>query len=213
MCIDESATLECHVILNTAIGSDFSVLNISWYHNGTYLSASNIITDDDQYLYISTLYLISVNDTSSGEYVCEASIIENEELVMNFTNVSVQGKHFNYTSRVIVFFLLAIPKIMISAFYEHFLYPGVDVSINCESLNDSYNISGPAGFSINQPILINSFNFSVEGEYNCTSSNECGEDFDTLTLEMISKLCLMQPNDNVYFFQSLTSLLLVTMVT
>ena len=103
MCIDESATLECHVILNTAIGSDLSVLNISWYHNGTYLSASNIIRDDDQYLYISTLYLISVNDTSSGEYVCEASIIEDEELVMNLADVNVQGKHFNYTSRVIVF--------------------------------------------------------------------------------------------------------------
>ena len=111
------------------------------------------------------------------------------------------------------FFLLAIPKIMISAFYEHILYPGVDVSINCESLNNSYNISGPTGFSINQPIMINFLNFSVEGKYNCTSSNECGEDFDTLTLEMMSKLCLMRLNDNVYFFQSLTSLLLVTIVT
>ena len=107
LCIDESATLECHVILNTAIGSDLSVLNISWYHNGTYLSTNSIFKDDDQYLYISTLYLISVNDTSSGEYVCEASIIEDEELVMNLANVSVQGKHFNYTSRVIVFFLVS----------------------------------------------------------------------------------------------------------
>ena len=103
LCIDESATLECHVILNTPIGSDLSVLNISWYHNGTYLSASNIIRDDDQYLYISTLYLISVNDTSSGEYVCEASIIENEELVMNFTNVSIQGQHLITSILIIVF--------------------------------------------------------------------------------------------------------------
>ena len=191
--------MECHVILNTPIGSDLSVLNISWYHNGTYLSASNITKDDDQYLYISTLYLISVNDTSSGEYACEASIIEDEELMMNLTNVSVQGQHLITSIVIIMFSLLDIPRAMISAFSERFLYPGVDISIICESLNDSYIIDGPAGFSINQSILINSFNFSVEGEYNCTSSNECGEDFDTLTLEMMSKLCLTQPNDNVHF--------------
>ena len=96
-------------------------------------------------------------------------------------------------------FLLAILRPIVRAFPEQFLYPGADVSITCESFNSSYNISGPAGFSINQLIMINSLNFSVEGQYNCTSSNECGEDFDTLTLEMISKLCLMQPNDNVHF--------------
>ena len=88
---------------------------------------------------------------------------------------------------------------MISVISEHFFYPGVDVLIKCESFNNLYNISGPAGFSINQPIMINSLNFSVEGEYKCFSSNECGEDFDALTLEMMSKLCLMQPNDNVHF--------------
>ena len=88
---------------------------------------------------------------------------------------------------------------MISAYSEDFLYPGVNVSITCESFDNSYNISGPAGFSINQPIMINSLNFSVEGQYNCTSFNECREDFDTLKLEMMSKLCLMQPNDNVHF--------------
>ena len=88
---------------------------------------------------------------------------------------------------------------MISVIPEYFLYPGVDVSLKCESFNNSYNISGPAGFNINQPIMIDSLNFSVKGEYNCTSSNECGEDFDTLTLEMMGKLCLMQLNDNVHF--------------
>ena len=93
LCIDESATLECHVILNTPIGSDLSVLNISWYHNGTYLSASNIAKDDGQYLYTSTLYLISVNDTSGGEYTCKASIIENKTLVMDLINATVQGQH------------------------------------------------------------------------------------------------------------------------
>ena len=67
LCINKPAILECHVILNTAIGSNLSVLNISWYHNGTYLSTNNVTRDDDQYLYISTLYLISVSDTNSGE--------------------------------------------------------------------------------------------------------------------------------------------------
>ena len=96
-----------------------------------------------------------------------------------------------------MYFLLAIPRPIISL-SEQVLYPGDNVSINCESFNNSYNISGRAEFSINQPIIINSLNFSVEGQYNCTSSNECG-DFDTLTLEMMSKLCLIQHNDNVHF--------------
>ena len=88
---------------------------------------------------------------------------------------------------------------MINAFPEDFLYPGVNVSITCESFDNSYSISGPAGFSINRPIMINSLNFSAEGQYNCTSSNEC-KIFDTLTLEMKSKLCLMQKSsDNVHF--------------
>ena len=89
LCINKPAILECHVILNTAIGSDLSVLNISWYHNGTYLSTNNA-TRDDQYLYISTLDLISVNDTSGGEYTCGANIIEHK---MNLTNITVQGQH------------------------------------------------------------------------------------------------------------------------
>ena len=94
--------------------------------------------------------------------------------------------------------MLAIPRPIIS-FSEQVLYPGVNVSITCKSFDNSYSISGPAGFSINQPIMINSLNFSIEGQYNCTSSNECGKDFDTLTLEMMSKLYLIQPNDNVHF--------------
>ena len=198
MCINKPAILECHVILNTAIGSDLSVLNISWYHNGTYLSTNNVTRDDDQYLYISTLYLISVSDTNSGEYICEANIVEDKKLVMNSTNVNVQGQYYNCQLQQL-YFLLAIPRAMISVIPEYFLYPGVDVLLKCESFNNSYNISGPAGFNINQPIMINSLNFFVKGDYNCTSSNECGEDFDTLTLEMMGKLCLMQLNDNVHF--------------
>ena len=92
MCINESAILECHVTLNTAIGSDLSVLNISWYHNGTYLS-NNSVSRNDQYLYISTLDLLSVSDTNSGGYTCNASIIENKTLVMDLINVTVQGQH------------------------------------------------------------------------------------------------------------------------
>ena len=83
-----------------------------------------------------------------------------------------------------------MPRAIISAIDERFLYPGIDVSITCESFDNSYNISGPAGFSINQSITIYSLNFSVEGEYNCTTSNECGKDVDRLTLEMKSKLCM-----------------------
>ena len=90
LCTNKPAILECHVTLNTAIGSDLSVLNISWYHNGTYLLTNNVTRDDERYLYISTLYLISVNDTSGGEYTCEANVIEHE---INLTNVNLQGEH------------------------------------------------------------------------------------------------------------------------
>ena len=90
LCTNKPAILECHVTLNTVIGSNLSVLNISWYHNGTYLSTNNVTRDDERYLYISTLYLISVNDTSGGEYTCGANIIEHK---MNLTNITVQGQH------------------------------------------------------------------------------------------------------------------------
>ena len=91
MCINKPAILECHVTLNTAIGSDLSVLNISWYHNRTYLTTNNVTKDDEQYLYISTLHLTSVNGANSGEYICGANIVEDEELVMNLININVQG--------------------------------------------------------------------------------------------------------------------------
>ena len=94
--------------------------------------------------------------------------------------------------------LLAIPRLIITS-SEQYLYPGVVVFISCESFNDSYNISGPVGLSINQPININSLNFSVEGNYKCISSNKCA---DTLTLEMISKLCEMYTNKSTIFFSS-----------
>ena len=94
MCINKPAILECHVILNTAIGSDLSVLNISWYHNGTYLSNNSVARNDEQYLYISTLNLISVSVTNSGEYTCKANIVE-DEYKMNSTNINVQGQYFN----------------------------------------------------------------------------------------------------------------------
>ena len=95
LCINKPAILECHVTLNTAIGSDLSVLNISWYHNGTYLTTNNVTRDDEQYLYISTLHLTSVNGANSGEYICGANIVEDEESVMNLININVQGQHFN----------------------------------------------------------------------------------------------------------------------
>ena len=92
--------------------------------------------------------------------------------------------------------MLAIPSLRAS---EQILYPGVALNISCESLNNLYNISGPAGFSINHPITIKSLNFSVEGDYKCTSSNKC---VNTLTLEMMSKLCDMHTNESMISFSS-----------
>ena len=89
LCINKPAILECHVTLNTVIGSDLSALNISWYHNGTYLSTNNVTRDDEQYLYISTLNL---NDTNSGEYTCKANIVDND-CIMSSNKVSAQGQH------------------------------------------------------------------------------------------------------------------------
>ena len=93
LCINNPAILECHVTLNTVIGSDLSVLNITWYHNGTYLSTNNVIRDDEQYLYISTLNLVSVNDTNGGKYTCKANIIEDDRTALNSTNFHVKGQY------------------------------------------------------------------------------------------------------------------------
>ena len=71
------------------------------------LSTNNVTRADDQYLYISTLYLISASDTNSGEYICEAHIVEDKKLVMNSTNVNVQGQYSNCQLQQL-YFLLAI---------------------------------------------------------------------------------------------------------
>lgn len=91
LCVNESVLLECAVTLNTVIGFDLSVLNISWFHNGTYIPTNNITRNDEVYLYISTLQLPSVNDTNSGKYTCEANVIESERSIVNYTFVYVQG--------------------------------------------------------------------------------------------------------------------------
>ena len=92
LCVNESALLECHVTLNTIIGSDLSVLNISWFHNGTYIPTNNITRNDEEFLYISKLNLPSVNDTNNGEYTCEANVIEDTDTEENTTSISVYGE-------------------------------------------------------------------------------------------------------------------------
>ena len=92
LCVNQSILLECQVTLNTIIGSDLSVLNISWLHNGTYIPTNNITRNNEEFLYISTLQLLSVNDTNSGVYTCEANVIESESTIVNYTFVYVQGQ-------------------------------------------------------------------------------------------------------------------------
>lgn len=66
------------------------------------------------------------------------------------------------------------------------LYPGDDTVIKCSSSAGSYTITGPNLISSNQPVTINSFSYENEGDYNCSSSNMCGENFEFLTIQMES---------------------------
>ena len=184
LCVNQSVLLECQVTLNTIIGSDLSVLNISWFHNETYIPTNNITRNDKEFLYISTLELLSVNDTNSGVYTCEANVIESESTIANYTFVYVQGQYFNKIIQLNFFLIIAKPALNI--FTEQLLlYPGGDAIINCSSSAGSYTIVGPNLFSSNQPVTITSFSYENEGDYNCSSSNMCGENFDVLTMQML----------------------------
>uniref|UniRef100_A0A1X7V2V0 Protein-tyrosine-phosphatase n=1 Tax=Amphimedon queenslandica TaxID=400682 RepID=A0A1X7V2V0_AMPQE len=168
LCVNELALLECVVTLNTVIGSHLSVLNITWFYNGTYIPTNNITRNDEEYLYISTLQLLSVNDANSGEYACAANVIESERIIVGYTTANVRAK--------------PVVHIMTESL---FLYPGDDAVINCSSSVGSYTIIGPNLISSNQPVTINSFSYENESDYNCSSSNVCGENFELLTIQML----------------------------
>lgn len=80
--------LECHIKLNTTIGSDLSVLNTSWYHNGTYQTPSSI-SSTNQKLFTSRLSVMSVTDGS--EYTCEASITGDDKPLRS-SSITVQSQ-------------------------------------------------------------------------------------------------------------------------
>ena len=45
VCVNSSIVIECTITLNTAIGSDLSVINYYWYHNDSLIEGSSIINN------------------------------------------------------------------------------------------------------------------------------------------------------------------------
>ena len=65
-------------------------------------------------------------------------------------------------------------------------YPGDSVTITCSSSSNSHYIIGPNGINTNS-LTIEHFNSSSIGGYTCTSSNECGMNSSTVSLQIISE--------------------------
>ena len=91
VCINSSVDIECTITQNAAIGHDLSVLNYSWYQNGTVLDSSNTnISSTDQKVFTTRLSITSLMFTDGGEYTCEANVIETEQ-VMNSTIIDIES--------------------------------------------------------------------------------------------------------------------------
>lgn len=87
--------VQCMVTLNTAIGPDYSALDIAWTDNN---NQSRSCQEDHELLtgtnavFICTLRLPVITPASAGSYVCRASIIGSIIQVTNTLDVTVQGK-------------------------------------------------------------------------------------------------------------------------
>ena len=97
--IGSSVVIVCNITLNTAIGTDLSVLNYYWYHNN--IDITNNITNQRLLLFISidgmsftsTLKITSVQSSNAGIYQCSTGIVDSDGLVTNSTDLCVIGKN------------------------------------------------------------------------------------------------------------------------
>ena len=95
--VERSVTIVCIITLNTAIGSDLSVLNYTWYHNNININNNTmnqrliLPLSGDGKAFNSTLQITSVKPSNAGVYQCSAGIVGGNNITSSTTLLCVQG--------------------------------------------------------------------------------------------------------------------------
>ena len=91
--IGSSVVFLCNITLNTAIGTDLSVLNYYWYHNNIGITNQRLILLHSIYekAFTSTLQITSVKPSNAGVYQCSAGIVGGNTISSNTTHLCVKG--------------------------------------------------------------------------------------------------------------------------
>ena len=95
--IESPVVIVCNITLNTAIGSDLSVLNYTWYHNNININNNTmnqrliLPLSGDGKAFTSTLQITSVKPSDAGLYQCSAGIVGDNTITSNTTKLCVQG--------------------------------------------------------------------------------------------------------------------------
>ena len=189
VCVNSSIVIECTITLNTAIGSDLSVINYYWYHNDNLIEDSSITTTDKDTI-LSTQISISL----PGTYICKANITGSVQTKNVSLDVVLEGTIFVYY--IIHMYIIDIPVIALdithssamdcTPYSSRCFYPGDSVTITCSSSSNSHYITAPNGINTSS-LTIEHFNSNAVGNYTCTSPNECGMNSSTVSLQMISE--------------------------
>ena len=94
-CVNSIAVIICNITVNTAIGSDLSVLNYTWYYNNTDITKrSNKLEQKEQDNKVMTiLNITSVQLSDTGTYECIANIISSNVTKSDSTLFDVKGMY------------------------------------------------------------------------------------------------------------------------
>ena len=111
------------------------------------------------------------------------------KLKVQYYNCILYNTHVHIDIPVITLDITQSSAMDCTPYSSRCFYPGDNVTITCSSSGNSHYITGPNRINTSS-LTIKHFNSSVVGDYTCTSSNECGMNSSTVSLQMISEFIL-----------------------
>ena len=88
--IGSSVVITCNITLNTAIGSDLSVLSFTWYHDKK-ITKGMLFHRFDKIVFTTTLEIALVELSNAGVYQCSAGIVGGNTITSNTTSLCLKG--------------------------------------------------------------------------------------------------------------------------
>ena len=157
--------ISCFISLNTAIGSDTSVLTVKWYHNNKQLNSSMDLQQ------LNATYIESnIRLEDAGDYTCNVSI-GNDDYVMDTQSVCVFGKFCSFSNDFSIYSdLEGFFSIETSSYTD--LMIGSRAEIQCGNVSDvNYAWRGATNEILTDPLTISSVSVSDgQSTYTCTAN-------------------------------------------